>query len=60
MWWYRYTYYIHVHTCVVHVVYFIPSKTKYLHLHPRLNELNPPGGASLRVVDLPVITFPLF
>ena len=48
-----------IHTCV-HVVYFIPSKTKYLHLHPRLNELNPPGGASLRVVDLPVITFPLF
>ncbi len=46
-----------IHTCV-HVVYFIPSKTKYL--HPRLNELNPPGGASLRVVDLPVITFPLF
>ena len=31
-----------------------------IHLHPRLNELNPPGGASLRVVDLPVITFPLF
>jgi len=28
--------------------------------YPKLIELCPPGGASLLVVDLPVMTFPLF
>ena len=29
-------------------------------VYPKLIELCPPGGASLLVVDLPVMTFPLF
>ena len=28
--------------------------------YPKENELNPPGGARRLVVDLPVMTFPLF